>query len=84
MSTEQTVTMLRESFLRKASKRGSIVFLLMAVVTLAFLLAGVWVDWRWIPTAIIPLIISVTACGISVTASNEITRRAAETTKVPR
>jgi hypothetical protein len=77
MSTNETITTLNEPFLRKVSKQGARLFVLMAVLTAVSVVAGIWIDWRWLATAVLPAALSFLSAGLSVTASNELVRRTA-------
>jgi hypothetical protein len=44
----------------------------------ACILAGIWVDWRWLPTAVLPLTIWAFYATLKAKFQQEITRRAKE------
>jgi hypothetical protein len=61
-----------------AHKRVSRRFLIAAVATMACVAAGIWIDLRWLPTAILPLAVAISLGYLAHQYWSEINRRIEE------
>lgn len=50
---------LTDARLAQAAKRCNLGAGLALVATIGMFVAGIWLDWRWLPTALIPLAVLV-------------------------